>query len=407
MVKTAIPGNLDRLKEIVLKAAEKLYPTQVEWRRWLHQHPELSNREFDTTKFILEQLKKRGVKTVPLKMKTGALALMNEKKGIALAIRTDIDALPIDEKNKVAFKSRNDGIMHACGHDIHMAVVLGTTVLLSILKENLPGAVKVIYQPAEEMPPGGAEMMIREGILRNPDVKMVLSLHNDPSLAVGKIGLRDGPIMASVTDFDITVIGRGGHAARPHLGVDAIVTATEIVESLQKIVSRETDPFQPVVITFGMISGGRARNVICDRVQICGTARTLSAASRKVIPNLIRRTVDGVCRARGAEYKIDFIAQYPVLSNWPEANKIFAECYTTLFGPGKVVTSPQSMGGEDFANYIQKIPGAMLRLGVRNRKIGATEPWHSDKFMADERSIFYGTSLLTLAAIKGLGEIAK
>ena len=297
--------------------------------------------------------------------------------------------------------------MHACGHDIHMAVVLGTTILLSQLTERLPGAVKILFQPSEEMPPGGAEMLIKEGALKNPDVKMILSLHNDPGLAVGKIGLRDGPTMASVTDFDITVLGHGGHAARPHLGVDAIVVATEIIESMQKLVSRETDPLQPVVITFGMISGGKARNVICDKVQICGTARTLSPTSRKIIPGLIKRTVDGICRARGARYEIDFIAQYPVLSNWPEANRIVAESFQSLFGAGGIAVSPQSMGGEDFANYIQKIPGAMFRLGVRNNKIGATEPWHSDKFMADERSIFYGTAVMTMAALKGLREIVK
>jgi amidohydrolase len=391
----------DGLNAVILNLAEKLYPFQVEWRRWLHRHPELSNQEIGTTKFIKEQLKRHGVKTIPLKMKTGALAVLNGGMKLALAIRTDIDALPIVEKNKISFKSETNGIMHACGHDIHMAVILGTTILLSKLSERLSNAVKILFQPAEEMPPGGAESLIKEGVLRNPNVKMILSLHTDPNLAVGKIGLRDGPTMASVTDFDIIVYGHGGHAARPHLGVDAIIVATEIIESLQKLVSRETDPLQPIVITFGMISGGKARNVICDRVHICGTARTLSPISRKVIPRLIKRTVDGICRARGAKYKIDFIAQYPVLSNRPEANRIVAESFESLFGRGRIVKSRQSMGGEDFANYLQSVPGAMFRLGVRNNKIGATEPWHSDRFMADERSIFYGTAVMAMAVIKG------
>jgi len=391
---------MQKKEKNILVLAEKLYPLQVKWRRWFHQNPELSNEEYRTTQFIKNILRHEGLKLQPLKMKTGAVALINERKKQAVAVRSDIDALPIDEKAPISFKSKNRGIMHACGHDVHAAIVMGTALILNKYKNELPGCVKFLFQPAEEMPPGGAEALIREKVLKNPEVKMIFGLHTDPSIPVGKIGLRDGPMMASVTDFDITVIGRGGHAARPHLGVDSIATEAEIVESMQKIVSREIDPLKPVVITFGTIRGGTARNVIADEAILRGTARTLSPDSLKMIPHLLKRTADGICRARGAKYKIDFIAEYPVLSNDKAANDIFAEVYREFFGRDKIVDAPQAMGGEDFAFYLQKVTGAFCRLGIQNSRIGANRPWHTSDFMVDEKSIFYGTVLLTAAVFK-------
>ncbi|MCX6829377.1 MAG: amidohydrolase, partial [candidate division Zixibacteria bacterium] len=230
--------------------------------------------------------------------------------------------------------------------------------------------------------------------------EMIFGLHTDPSVPTGKIGLRDGPIMASVTDFDITIMGKGGHAARPHIATDAVVVAAEVVNSIQKIVSREINPLKPIVITFGSIEGGTARNVIAEKVVLRGTARTLSPDSLQRIPALIRRTVDGICRARGAKYELDFIAQYPVLSNHKMTNLIFADACRDLFGRNRIIESPQSMGGEDFAFYLEKIPGAMFRLGVKNNRIGANRPWHASDFIADERSIFFGTALLSWSVLK-------
>ncbi|MCX6826606.1 MAG: M20 family metallopeptidase [candidate division Zixibacteria bacterium] len=389
-------------KNEILKLTEKLYLSQVKWRRHLHQYPELSNQEFKTTAFLKKQLTHYGIGLYPLKMKTGAVGIIRGHGKSVAAVRSDIDALPITEINRLPFRSKEDGVMHACGHDIHMAVVLGTAIILQWLKKKLPGTIKILFQPSEEMPPGGAAEMIREGILKNPSPQMIFGVHVDPTVTTGKIGLRDGAIMASVTDFDITIFGRGGHAARPHLGVDAIVTAAELIDSMQKIVSREINPLKPVVITFGSISGGTARNVIADKVTLHGTARTLSRDSLKRIPNLIKRTIDGVCRARGADYKLDFIANYPPLCNNENANKILAEAYQELFGKNQIVESPQGMGGEDFAFYVQKVPGAMFRLGVKNDKIGANKPWHASDFIADERSLFYGTALLTMSVVRFL-----
>jgi amidohydrolase len=386
----------------ILSLAEDIYPEQVKWRRWMHQNPELSNHEIKTTAFIKKTLRRFGLKFWPLKMKTGALAIINEKKFPGIALRADIDALPIKQISRLPFKSRNEGVMHACGHDVHAAIVMGAAAVLGSLRDELNGCVKFLFQPAEEAPPGGAAALIKEGALNNPKVDMILGLHVDPSLSVGHISLRDGPMMASVTDFDVTVIGKGGHAARPHLSVDAVAVASEIVGSMQKIPSREIDPLRPVVVTFGIIRGGTARNVIADKAVLKGTARTLSKESLKVLPRLIRRTVGGICAARGAKCEIDFAASYPVLSNRAAANEIFSESFRNLFGKDKIHEAPQTMGGEDFAFYLQKIPGAFMRLGCRNDRIGANRQWHTPDFMVDEKCIYYGTALLIASVFRYL-----
>lgn len=323
-----------------------------------------------------------------------------KKKGPIVAIRTDIDALPINEQSGVPFKSRNIGKMHACGHDVHMATVLGAATMIAEMRNELAGAVRFIFQPAEEMPPGGARPMIAAGAL--DDVSIIFGLHVDPHVPTGTIGLRDGITMAAVYDFDITVHGAGGHAARPHLAIDAISVAAEIIESLQKVVSRETDPVSPAVITFGQISGGTARNVISDKVTITGTARTLSEELRRRVPALIKRTVAGICSARNARFEITEIADYPVLRNHPKVNRILEETYDELFGRGKVTVTEPVLGGEDFACYLEKVPGAMFRLGVMNKKIKADKPWHSSFFIADERAMVYGTALLVGSTVKYL-----
>lgn len=345
-----------------------------------------------------ERVKKIGLKILPIKLKTGLLVELKGKfKGPTIAIRTDIDALPIIEQTKLTFKSKNKGCMHACGHDMHMATVLGVAAILNELKDNIHGKVRFIFQPAEEMPPGGARPMIASGALK--DVSTILGLHVDPHLATGKIGLRDGVAMASVTDFDLIIHGQCGHAARPHRAVDAIVTAAEVIESIQKIVSRNIDPIQPVAITFGKVAGGTARNIISDKVILTGTARALSPKAAKVLPRLIKNTAESICKARGATVEMKMIADYPVLSNHPKTNRIFAGNFELLFGKGKIVETEQTLGGEDFACYLNKTKGAMFRLGVMNKKIKADKSWHSPLFIADEKAIYYGTSLLVASAI--------
>jgi amidohydrolase len=376
----------------LLRRAKKLFPVQLKWLHYLHRNPELANAEFATTKFIKDELGGYHLDFLPLKMKTGAAIIINRNANKAVALRADIDALPIEEKTGLSYRSIYPGRMHACGHDVHTAIAMGVAVILQEIKESIPGAVKILFQPAEESPPGGAEKLIKEGILKGPEVKMIFALHTDPTLATGRIALTDGPAMASVTDFDITIFGKGSHAAKPHLGTDALVIGAEIINALQIIVSRDTNPLEPLLITIGMVNGGTARNVIADKLTITGTARTLYPETRKKFPSILRRTVDGICRSRGAKYQIDMGNGYPPLINHADANKIIAASYGELFGPSKINVAEKSLGGEDFSLFLEKIPGAMFRLGVKNNKIGANKPWHSSQFIADPEGIYYGTA---------------
>lgn len=387
----------EQLKDKILKAVDSLHKQQLNWRRHLHQYPELSFEEHKTTAFLKKECQKAGLKILPLKMKTGLLAEVVGSGKNKVAVRTDIDALPITELAKVPFKSKNIGCAHMCGHDVHMATVLGAAVILNQFKKELPGTARFIFQPAEEFPPGGARPMIEHGALK--DISMIFGLHVDPDLPVGKVSFRDGVTMASVFDFNLIIHGQSGHAARPHSAVDAIVIAAEVVSSIQQIVSREVDPIDPVAITFGEIKGGVARNVICQKVELIGTARTLSVKTSKLVPKLIKRTAENICKAHGAKAELEYIADYPVLSNHPSANKILSANYDYLYGKNKYEETPVVLGGEDFACYLEKVKGAMFRLGIRNSKIGADKSWHSPYFKIDEEAIKYGTALLVSSVL--------
>lgn len=385
----------------IFAAAQRLHRTQCEWRRHLHRYPEISNQEFKTTLFLRQRLRQAGLRLLPLKLPTGVLAeIRGNLPGRTVVIRSDIDALPIPEKSGVPFASQNHGVMHACGHDIHMSVVLGAATLLAGRRKQLQGTVRFIFQPAEEMPPGGARPMIAQGALKNVD--LVLGLHNDPHLPTGKIGLRSGPLMASVFDFDLVIRGVAGHAARPHLSVDAISVAAEVIESLQKVVSRESDPMDPVAVSFGQIQGGTARNVVAETVSVVGTARALTRRAQRCLPKLIARTAGGICRARGARYELIERAAYPVLANDPAVIRHLERTSDKLFGPGHPADIEPVLGGEDFACYLEKVRGAMFWLGVGNRKIKADKPWHSPQFVADETAMPYGTALLVGATLEFL-----
>lgn len=397
----------DELSLRILTLAHKLYPAQVRLRRKLHQRPELSNEETETTSLLSRELSRLGLKLNTYGLPTGVVAeLKGNHPGPTIAVRSDIDALPVLEKSGLPFSSKIPGKMHACGHDAHMATVMTTAALLAKIPDEIHGTVRFIFQPAEETPPGGARPLIAAGALENPRVCAILGLHVDPRVPVGKIGLRDGPTMASVNDFDITIEGSSGHAARPHDSIDAIAITGDVISALQKIVSRRVDPLHPVVLTVGRIAGGVARNVIANKVTMQVTLRTLEAADASRLLGLIKRTVSGICRAQGAKGKIEILASYPTLANDARINEIFRRSYTRLFGPGKVVKTDQVLGGEDFACYLEVVPGAMTRLGVRNPAIGATANWHSDKFIIDERSLYYGAALLAHTVVSGLREMA-
>lgn len=394
----------DQLLNELRTRTTDLHQEQIGWRRHLHQNPELSGQEFETTAFLAERTAEWGLDTLEVSSDTGHVAEIRGADRPIVAIRTDIDALPVDERTDLPFTSKIPGRMHACGHDMHMAAVLGVARILSQMKDELPGTVRFLFQPAEEQPPGGALGLIKDGALDN--VSMILGLHVDPHLATGAIGLRDGITMAAVTDFNLIIGGRGGHAARPQDSVDAITTASEVIESLQKVVSRETDPITPVAITFGRIEGGRVRNVIADEVRLEGTARALSVKAARELPRRIKRTATGICKARGASVSMEVLGSYPVFINDPKANSILRSSFRQLYPKGRIHLTEQVLGGEDFSRYLEIVPGAMFRLGIRNKTIGADKPWHSNQFVADEAALPFATSLLAAAAINAIMELS-
>ncbi len=392
------------MKTIIQQLAKKHGPAMIKLRRKLHQNPETALEEFQTQKTIAAKLREAGCKVDTRIWKTAVVGLLHGKhKGKTVGIRADMDALPVTEKTGYSFASKKKGKMHACGHDVHVSLVWGAAKILSELRHQMHGNVKFIYQPSEEMTPGGAKFLIRKGVLKNPVVDMVFGLHVDPTLPVGKIGLYDGAMMAEADDFDIEIIGKPGHAARPHETVDPIMVAANVVTALQNISSRQVDPLNPVVVTIGAIHGGTTFNVIPESVAIKGTARTLEKKLTRDIPKMIEKIIAGVCKTYGAGYRLDYRKGYPITVNDKRVNDIYRAAAKELCGKRAIVELTQPvMGGEDFSYFTQAVPAAMMRLGVGNPKIGADKPWHSSEFKIDEKAISIGAALLAMAVSRML-----
>jgi amidohydrolase len=381
--------------------SQKHAAEMIALRRQLHQNPELSLQEFETQKVIAAKLKGIGCKVNSRFWKTSVLGVISGKgKGRTVGIRSDMDALPVTEQTGYPFASVNPGKMHACGHDVHMSTVWGAAKILSELRDEFAGNVKFIYQPSEEVHPGGAKPMIEAGALKNPDVEMMLGLHVDSGVPAGAIGAKDGPMMAQADDWSLEIIGRSGHGARPHETIDAVVVASNVVIALQTIASRRVNPLIPVVVSVGAIAGGTATNIIADRVTLKGTARSLTPELTEELPKMIEKIVAGVCQTYGASYNLRYNRGYPVLFNDKRVCDIYRKAAIELGGPKAVIELPYpSMGGEDFSYFAKAVPGAMIRLGVGNKKIGADKPWHHPGFKVDEKAIPFGASLLTLAVL--------
>lgn len=388
------PENLpQRFTDLGESMAESI----IKLRRRFHQYPEIGHLEKRTTAQLKKELQKLGLKIVDRRTPTGLWAELDTgRPGPVVAVRTDIDALPVTEQTGLPYASKIEGTMHACGHDVHMAVLVGAARLLCRFKDDLVGRIKFICQPAEEIPPGGARPLIKAGVLKNPKVDTILALHVDPTLPVGAIGLRDGASMASVYDFDLKIIGRSGHAALPHNTIDTIPIAAEIITAMQQLISRKVDPVQAAVITFGTIRAGGTRNIIAGEAIIEGTARSLDPALSKKLPRLIKKTAVDIGRAFGARVEVISVADYPVLKSDSRVNKAISQAFRRVFPAGKVYNIPEVLGGEDFACYLEQTPGAMFRLGVGNKKIGADKPWHHPEFTIDEKAIPAG--YITMAA---------
>jgi len=386
-------------------AADAVNARVVETRRDLHRHPELSNREERTGKLVAERLRALGLDEVRYPVaRTGVVGVLEGgRPGPVVALRADMDALPILEKRDTPYKSENAGVMHACGHDAHTAMLLGAAEVLVKLKGRLPGTVVFLFQPAEEGPPegeaGGAPVMVKEGVLDRPKVEAVFGLHVALGVDVGHIGYAEGPIMASSDAFTIEVQGRSVHGAMPHLGQDPVPAAAEIVQALQLIVSREIDAQQPKVLSIGRIQGGTRFNIIADRVTMDGTLRTFDPAVRADMKARMERTVKGVAEARGLTASLRFVGQgnAPTVND-PPLTRRSLPALERIFGQEGVLAIRPLMVAEDFSVYAAKVPALLLILGTRNRAKGIESVNHTADFDIDEAALPLGVrTLVTLA----------
>ena len=393
------------LKEDILRLAGEFHKEAVANRRHLHTWPELSFKEYNTSAFVADKLATWGI---PFEKKGGAgiVALLTgtkEVSGKVVALRADMDALPIEEENAVSYKSQNVGVMHACGHDVHTSSLLATANILSRLKTKFSGAVKFIFQPGEEKLPGGASLMIKEGVLENPGPQAILGQHVMPELAVGRVGFRSGSYMASNDEIYITVIGKGGHAAMPHLTIDPVSITCQMITALQQIVSRQANPLIPSVLSFGKIIANGSNNVIPDKVVIEGTFRTLNEAWREEAHKRMKEMALSLVKGMGGKCTFRILKGYPVLINEEELTREMRDHAENFLGKDKVVDLDLWMAAEDFAFYSQDIPGCYYRLGVGNEAKGITSGLHTTTFDIDEQALETGSGLMAYLALKCLG----
>jgi hippurate hydrolase len=392
---------IDRIKAL----AKQYAPEIIEIRHHLHAHPELSYQEFETSKFVQHKLKEYGI-SFEIRATTGVIGLIKGKnpESRTIALRADMDALPITEQNEVPYKSKNTGVMHACGHDVHTSCLLGAAKILSETKNEWEGTVKLFFQPGEEKNPGGASLLIKEGALENPKPEAIFALHVNPQLEVGNLSFREGITMASADEIYITIKGKGGHAAAPHWTIDTILVASHLVVSLQQIISRHNSPFSPSVLSITSFHGGFTTNVIPTEVKLMGTFRAMDEEWRFKAHDLIRKQTKELVESMGAEVDIHIDVGYPCVYNneglYTKAKKIAEEFMGT---PDKVGETEMRMGAEDFGYYSQKIPGCFFRLGTANKEKGITAGVHTPLFNIDETAIETGIGIMaTFGAIANL-----
>ena len=389
-------AQIDRL-------AREAEPRVIEWRHDLHQNAELSNREFRTSKIVAKHLKKLGLEVKTDVAHTGVIGILRGKTdGPVVALRADMDALPVTEETGVPYASRNKGVMHACGHDSHTAILMGTAEVLAQMKDKIPGTVKFIFQPAEEGAPegeeGGAPLMIKEGALENPKVDAIFGLHVVP-MPAGTIAYRSGALMAAVDSFKITVVGKQTHGGQPHSGIDPIVVASQIVLGTQTIVSRQINVVtSPTVVSFGQIQGGERWNIIPGKVEMTGTIRTLDKAVRAQVGEKLKRTAQSIAEAAGAKAEVTITNLTPVCYNNPALHNSMLPTLKKLVSDMKIFESPASTGGEDFAYYQEKIPGYFFYIGATAPKEKPSQ-LHTPTFNTDDKGLILGVRAMSNLAV--------
>ena len=391
-----------------LKGKGETYREQiVALRRHLHRYPELSGEEHATSETVQEKLREHGIPLSSGYAATGVLGMIEGgKPGKTVALRADMDALPIQEENDHSFVSKVDGVMHACGHDAHTAMLVGTGWLLNDVREELPGRVLLVFQPAEEASPtGGARRMMKEGVFREHSPDAIFAQHVWPDLPVGQVGVRRGPMTGDSDRFKVTIEGEGGHASKPHQTIDAIVVANQVINSLQTVVSRDVDPLKSAVLTIGKIRGGTRYNAIAEKVTLEGTIRTFSPQTKETVKHRFHSIVFGVAEAMEATANIKYWDGYPATVNTPEWAERLRKTAQDLLSPDATPEIEPSMGGEDFGRFLLKYPGAYFRLGTALPNAAKKKRLHDSRFDIDEAALGIGTELMAQLAVDALYQL--
>jgi amidohydrolase len=388
------------LQERIREAAERFYPEVLSLRRHLHAHPELSWKEFETSKLVEATLLKLGFEVQRIQCElgnTGIIGILRTKNPVAkcIALRADMDALPITEQNKVDYCSTNIGVMHACGHDVHTSNLLGTAMILSELRNEIEGTYKFIFQPSEEKIPSGAEAIIKAGVLQNPAPQTIFGLHVSPELEAGTFGFCGGRFMASSDEIYLTIIGKGGHAAQPQNVINPLLVASELLLALKPITNYET----PTVLSFGNIEGKGATNVIPEKVEVAGTLRCFDEELRMELHERIKLVCDSIGKSNDAVCELRILKGYPVLINDEELTRKTREAASAFLGEENVLDLPKRMGSEDFAYYTHHLPACFYRLGVGNKSLGITSGLHSPTFNIDESALKESIGLMSWIAL--------
>ena len=389
------------LREKIRSLAQQYQQEFVNIRRHLHSHPELSYKEFETSAYVQKKLAAWNI-SFEVKATTGVVGLIEGKnpESRIIALRADMDALPIAEENDVDYKSVTEGIMHACGHDVHTTCLLGASKILHHLKEEWEGTVKLIFQPGEEKNPGGASLMIKDGALENPRPQGIFGMHVHPGLPLGKLSFRKGRVMASADEIYITIKSKGGHAAAPHLTADTILIASHLIVSLQQIISRNNNPLTPSVLSICSIEGGHTTNVIPSEVKLKGTFRAMDEQWRRKAHELIKKQTIGLVNAMGAEADVLIDVGYPFVDNDVALTQAAWQLANEYFGKENVEETELRMGAEDFGFYTHVVPGCFYRLGVRNEEKGIIHNVHTPKFDVDENAITIGIQMMAWLGAK-------
>lgn len=379
------------LLQQIKNLASKYAADTVAIRSYLHANPELSYQEFETSKFVQSRLQEIGIE-FEVMATTGVLGIIRGKNpdSRVIALRADMDALPIQEENEVPYRSQKTGVMHACGHDVHTSILLGAAKILHELRDSWEGTVKLLFQPGEEKNPGGASYMIRDGALQNPIPQGIIGLHVHPGLDTGKLSFRKGRVMASADEIYITIKGKGGHAASPNLTADTVLIASHLIVSLQQIISRNKNPLSPSVLSICSIQGGHTTNVIPSEVKLMGTFRAMDEEWRFKAHDLIRKNAIGLVESMGGEIDLHIDIGYPTVDNDPVFTETAWKQADMFIGKENVLETEMRMGAEDFGYYTQVIPGCFFRLGVRNEAKGIVHNVHTPLFDIDERAIEIG-----------------